>query len=192
MALDGDHCGCPELGSQCPVCDDLDGASNDTSDNPARVEASFGHKPDKTEEIELLRLVHHAARGVMRYNGVDSERCREYYDQLSGVVQEVNELNDRGDDDEDEVEDTDTGWGLDEEALTLNPENADPRVGVTYEHNEKGTRYVIVGISNRSCTRPGWGMQVCYVDMHGNLLSRPLRDFFNRCTQVEEETPPTE
>ena len=54
------------------------------------------------EELDLLRDLHYQSRGVLRYNGVDKERCVAYYERWREAVYKVNDLNDRIDDDEDE------------------------------------------------------------------------------------------
>jgi len=50
------------------------------------------------EEIDLLRAVHWAARGVMRYDGVDQKRGAEYYAQLRDAVYAVNDFDHSGGD----------------------------------------------------------------------------------------------
>ncbi len=54
----------------------------------------------RTKELILLRLVHQAARGVMRNHGVDTLRCTAYFEELKESVYDVNDFNDAGDEED--------------------------------------------------------------------------------------------
>ena len=54
----------------------------------------------KNKENDLLRAVHHAARGVLRFNGVDAKRCNAYYAELVEAVGRVNDFDQSHDDDD--------------------------------------------------------------------------------------------
>ena len=53
------------------------------------------------QELKLLREVHHFARGVMRYNGVDSARCNSNYDKMVAAVHLVTDFYNECDEDDD-------------------------------------------------------------------------------------------
>ena len=60
-----------------------------------------------------------------------------------------------------------------------------PPLNSVWKHNESGEFYVIALISNKKVTKPGWVPMVTYADSHGELYTRPLWAFLNRCTRVE-------
>ena len=45
------------------------------------------------QELELLRKLYEECRGILRYHGVDSKRCAEYFNKMSDSVQYINEFN---------------------------------------------------------------------------------------------------
>ena len=44
-------------------------------------------------ELDLLRNIHHQARCLMRYNGIDKTRADNAYDAMKGAVYAVNDFN---------------------------------------------------------------------------------------------------
>lgn len=55
----------------------------------------------------------------------------------------------------------------------------------THVHKETGNLYRLLFITNESCTRPGWDMTAVYIDEKGELLSRPLSVFNERCEEIK-------
>jgi hypothetical protein len=78
----------------------------------------------------------------------------------------------------------DAPLGLDEATLVRNEENLDKSISVTFRRKGTDNHYVLVGISNRAATRPGWPITACYVDEHGNLWTRPWSEFVGKYEEV--------
>lgn len=49
-----------------------------------------------------------------------------------------------------------------------------------YRHKEKGTLYILQGISNQKATKKGWEKMAVYTDSAGDLWSRPIEEFNER------------